>query len=186
VKKALAALAVLMLLGACGESAGTIQVASTKPTTATTARALPTTTTSTTQATTTTVAAPTTTTTALPRPVRVHASQAAPATPAGARGPNWTDNRNPPPRGRYAGYVNGARCGADLPPCRTLWTESKGDLDAYNPSGCYEKATGHRGCTGKWQCSYSTCSGRGTEDQQDAEVRPIWAGGRGCSNWNAC
>lgn len=77
-------------------------------------------------------------------------------------------------------YGTGA-CGGDLPPCWVMMRESGGNLNAYNPTGC-----GGRGCYGKWQCDPRTCSGRGTEAQQDAEARALWDGGRGCANWGAC
>lgn len=73
------------------------------------------------------------------------------------------------------------RCGGDLPPCWVMNRESGGNINAYNPTGC-----GGRGCRGKWQCDPRTCSGTGTEEQQDAEARAVWDGGRGCRAWNAC
>lgn len=73
------------------------------------------------------------------------------------------------------------RCGGDLPPCSVMMRESGGDINAYNPTGC-----NGRGCRGKWQCDPRTCSGVGTEAEQDAEVRALWDNGRGCSHWNAC
>lgn len=69
----------------------------------------------------------------------------------------------------------------DLPPCYVMMRESRGDPNAYNPTGC-----GGRGCRGKWQCDPRTCSGTGTEEQQDAEARAIWNHGRGCAHWSAC
>lgn len=88
-------------------------------------------------------------------------------------------------RGNPAGNVNGHPCGGDLPPCWVLRRESGGDPNAYNPTGCYE-APGRVGCRGKWQCSTSTCSGTGSEAEQDAEARRVWDHGRGCSHWAAC
>lgn len=77
------------------------------------------------------------------------------------------------------------RCGGDLPPCWVLARESGGNIHAYNPTGCANDRLGP-GCSGKWQCSRSTCDGTGSEDQQDAEARRVWDGGRGCAHWNAC
>lgn len=59
--------------------------------------------------------------------------------------------------------------------------ESGGDINAYNAGGC-----SGRGCYGKWQCDPKTCSGHGTEEQQDAEARALWNNGKGCSHWAAC
>lgn len=80
------------------------------------------------------------------------------------------------------------RCGGDLPPCWVMARESTGpgypnggDPNAYNPTGC-----GGRGCRGKWQCDPRTCDGTGTEAEQDAEARRVWANGAGCSHWAAC
>lgn len=75
----------------------------------------------------------------------------------------------------------GHPCGGDLPPCWVMLRESGGDIHAYNPTGC-----GGRGCRGKWQCDPHTCSGTGSEEQQDAEARALWDHGRGCAHWNAC
>lgn len=75
----------------------------------------------------------------------------------------------------------GGRCGGDLPPCWVMMRESRGDPNAYNPTGC-----SGRGCYGKWQCDPRTCDGTGTEAEQDAEARRVWDNGRGCSHWNAC
>jgi hypothetical protein len=73
------------------------------------------------------------------------------------------------------------RCGGDLPPCSVMMRESGGDIHAYNPTGC-----GGRGCRGKWQCDPRTCTGTGTEAEQDAEARALWADGAGCEHWAAC
>lgn len=77
--------------------------------------------------------------------------------------------------------IGTGRCGGNLPPCWVMERESKGDLNAYNPTGC-----GGRGCYGKWQCDPRSCSGHGTEEEQDAEAAALWDGGAGCSNWAAC
>lgn len=69
----------------------------------------------------------------------------------------------------------------DLPPCYVMQRESGGNINAYNPTGC-----GGRGCRGKWQCDPRTCSGTGTEEEQDAEARALWNHGAGCSHWAAC
>lgn len=88
----------------------------------------------------------------------------------------------------HAAPAQGGRCGGDLPPCWVLKRESTspsypngGDPNAYNPTGC-----SGRGCRGKWQCDPATCDGTGTEAEQDAEARRVWANGRGCSHWAAC
>ena len=73
------------------------------------------------------------------------------------------------------------RCGGDLPPCWVMQRESGGNIHAYNRTGC-----SGRGCRGKWQCDPRTCSGTGTEAEQDAEARALWNGGRGCAHWTAC
>lgn len=85
------------------------------------------------------------------------------------------------PRGTLAPSRGTGRCGGDLPPCWVMNRESGGNLNAYNPGGC-----SGRGCYGKWQCDPRTCSGHGTEEQQDAEARALWNNGKGCSNWAAC
>lgn len=78
---------------------------------------------------------------------------------------------------------SGHPCGPafDLPPCSVMMRESGGNIHAYNPTGC-----GGRGCRGKWQCDPRTCSGTGSEEEQDAEARALWDHGRGCSHWAAC
>lgn len=73
------------------------------------------------------------------------------------------------------------RCGGDLPPCWVMMRESRGDPNAFNPTGC-----SGRGCYGKWQFDPRTGNGRGSEAEQDAEARRVWDDGRGCSHWNAC
>lgn len=80
-------------------------------------------------------------------------------------------------------------CGGNLPPCWVLDRESgyndgnpnTYDIHAYNASGC-----GGRGCRGKWQCDPGSCSGTGSEEEQDAEAAALWDNGNGCSHWNAC
>lgn len=95
-----------------------------------------------------------------------------------------------PPETRHTGAgTQGAPCGGDLPPCWVLDRESGHndgivntyELHARNPGGC-----SGRGCFGKWQCDPSTCDGTGSEAEQDAEARRVWANGAGCSHWNAC
>lgn len=103
------------------------------------------------------------------------------------------------PRARVAsvsssGNINGHPCGGNLPPCWVLDRETggTGSPTSYNPTGCYESPAhskdgrAHRGCKGKWQCSYSTCAGTGTEEQQDSEAAALWDGGKGCHHWAAC
>lgn len=82
-------------------------------------------------------------------------------------------------------------CGGDLPPCSVVLHESAtaGLYSAYNPSGC-----GGAGCYGKWQFSGEWAGKLGlpfdlstaTPEQQDNAARILWAGGAGCSNWDAC
>jgi ribosomal protein L12E/L44/L45/RPP1/RPP2 len=91
-------------------------------------------------------------------------------------------------KSRYSapGEINGVPCGGTrLPPCSVLRTESKGNLNAYNATGCAHK-DGSRGCYGAWQCDPRTCDGTGTLEEQTAEAARVWAGGKGCSHWNAC
>lgn len=78
------------------------------------------------------------------------------------------------------------RCGGDLPPCWVMMRESRGNPRAFNPTGCYHADDGSSGCYGKWQCDPRTCDGTGTEEEQDAEARRVWANGAGCSHWAAC
>ena len=87
----------------------------------------------------------------------------------------------------YGGTMGNGHCGPayHLPPCSVMMRESGGNINAYNPTGCNE-GNGHVGCKGKWQCSYSTCSGTGSEEEQDAEARALWADGKGCQHWDAC
>lgn len=84
-------------------------------------------------------------------------------------------------RSATASNVNGHPCGGDLPPCWVMMRESGGDPNAYNPDGC-----SGNGCYGKWQCDPGTCDGTGSEEEQDAEARRVWDGGRGCQHWDAC
>lgn len=95
-----------------------------------------------------------------------------------------TDRARTGPRERRTMRAAGVHpCGPefDLPPCWVMQRESGGDPNAYNPTGC-----GGRGCRGKWQCDPRTCSGTGTEEEQDAEARALWNHGAGCSHWSAC
>lgn len=84
---------------------------------------------------------------------------------------------------RYGKVAGNGHCGPaySLPPCGVMMRESGGDPGAYNPTGC-----GGRGCNGKWQCDPRTCSGTGTEEEQDEEARELWDDGRGCAHWSAC
>ena len=80
-------------------------------------------------------------------------------------------------------------CGGDYPPCWVVDAESDGDYNAVNPDGC-----GGRTCGGKWQFDPKTWNNYGgfsyAQDAppklQDEKAREIWAGGNGCSHWNAC
>lgn len=91
-------------------------------------------------------------------------------------------------------------CGGDLPPCRVLQRESHGgDLRVWN-GGCYHPVgyAGSNPCgstaSGKWQFLRSTWNNYGgflnaadaPAEVQNAKARETWAGGRGCSHWNAC
>jgi hypothetical protein len=77
------------------------------------------------------------------------------------------------------------RCGGDLPPCYVMMRESGGNIRAQNPSST---------ASGKWQFLDSTWAGYGgyssaylaPESVQEAKARQLWAGGAGCSHWNAC
>ncbi len=93
--------------------------------------------------------------------------------------------------------LNGAACGGDLPPCWVLQRESRGNPDAYNPSGCVQtdrEGNTYRGCYGLWQFGVVTFRGLGYSgvatdygaDVQNEAARRLWAGGAGCSNWAAC
>ena len=80
-------------------------------------------------------------------------------------------------------------CGGDLPPCRIAELESHGDYSAINLTGC-----SGRTCGGKWQFDPRTWNNYGgyafaqdaPPEIQDAKARETWAGGAGCSHWNAC
>lgn len=79
--------------------------------------------------------------------------------------------------------------GTDYPPCYRVQSESRGDYNAYNPTGC-----GGRGCYGKWQFSGEWACKLGlpcdlrfaTPAEQDNAARLLWNHGTGCSNWSAC
>lgn len=94
----------------------------------------------------------------------------------------------PSPADEATDYGSGA-CGGDLPPCWVMMQESGGDIGQVYASGC-----GGFGCYGKWQFDPRTSEGLGyplTMDQypesvQDEAARSLWAGGAGCSHWNAC
>lgn len=81
-------------------------------------------------------------------------------------------------------YGSGA-CGGDLPPCYVMMRESGGNITAQNPTST---------ASGKWQFLDSTWGGYGgyakaryaPEWVQDERARQLWAGGAGCSHWNAC
>jgi hypothetical protein len=96
------------------------------------------------------------------------------------------------PSGPTTDYSSMEPCGGDLPPCWVKSRESGGNYGAFNPTGCVWK--GGRGCWGAWQFG-GFWSGKlglpldlstATPEQQDAAARELWAGGAGCSNWNAC
>lgn len=88
-------------------------------------------------------------------------------------------------RGVVPNEPSSGRCGGDLPPCYVMMRESGGSLTARNPSSS---------ASGKWQFLDSTWAGFGgytsaylaPESVQDAKARALWAGGAGCSHWNAC
>jgi Transglycosylase-like domain len=77
------------------------------------------------------------------------------------------------------------RCGGVLPPCYVMQRESGGDIRAENPVSS---------ASGKWQFIDGTWDGYGgyahasdaPEEVQDAKARETWAGGAGCSHWQAC
>lgn len=103
----------------------------------------------------------------------------------------------------HAPYPHGL-CGGDLPPCRVLHRESKGDIRIWNGE-CYAPF-GWRGATapncpraqssasGKWQAIRGSWGGYGgyvnaadaPERVQDDRARQLWNHGRGCSHWAAC
>lgn len=98
--------------------------------------------------------------------------------------------RREPGRGLPAVSVStNSQCGGDLPPCYVMHRESGGSYTAYNPRGC-----GGHACYGKWQFSGAWAGklglpvdiGSATPVEQDAAARALWAGGAGCSNWDAC
>lgn len=90
----------------------------------------------------------------------------------------------------------GGGCGGDLPPCSVFQRESGGGVNNYNPTGC-----DGRGCYTQWQFDPRTWAGvaadhpelhlpahpaDATYDQADQAAAALWAGGRGCSHWDAC
>jgi len=85
--------------------------------------------------------------------------------------------------------VGDVPCGGDLPPCWRVTIESRGQWDAYNPTGC-----GGNGCYGPYQFSGAWAGNLGlpldlsqtTHAQWVAAARELWANGAGCSNWSAC
>lgn len=102
-----------------------------------------------------------------------------------------------------AAYPSG-QCGGSLPPCRVMRRESRGDIRIWNGPrhGCYAPVgwTGRRSpcggstASGKWQMLRGTWgrhrgylnAADAPERVQDERARQLWAGGRGCSHWNAC
>lgn len=97
---------------------------------------------------------------------------------------------------RATGSINGHPCGGALPYCWVLSRETggTGSPTSWNPTGCYERKTGHRGCGGKWQFSWSTWGGYGGYDTanlapewlQDEKAAALWAAPHGCHHWAAC
>lgn len=92
----------------------------------------------------------------------------------------------------------GVQCGGDLPPCWVLKRESGGDPRIWNgrcymPVGSYGQC-GRSSASGLWQFLRSTWNGFGgyvnaadaPVEVQNEKARQVWAGGRGCSHWNAC
>lgn len=110
---------------------------------------------------------------------RLEAARRAPVTPAPRVGTSVSGSW---PTSLYP-------CGGDLPPCWVAQRESGGNYSAVNWSGC-----GGRSCGGKWQFDPLTWAGYGgyyyaqdaPPEVQDAKARLVWAGGAGCSHWNAC
>lgn len=147
-----------------------------------------------------TTTVPEVTTTTVPEPVQVE--QAPPTTEPEHVHPPVTAARTritvppttvyeaPAPQGRSTSTGSGSgSCGGNLPPCSVMGAESGGDPGAVNATGC-----DGRGCYGKWQFDPRTSQGLGypgvmtdyPESVQDEAAAALWAGGRGCSHWNAC
>lgn len=97
---------------------------------------------------------------------------------------------SPAPRTQYPPSYQ--PCDGEYPPCWRVQTESRGDYNAYNPTGCYSR--GRSGCYGKWQFGWFWGGRLGlpldlstaTPAQQDEAARLLWNHGAGCSNWSAC
>ena len=83
----------------------------------------------------------------------------------------------------------GVPCDGELTPCWRTRIESGGTWNAYNPTGC-----GGNGCFGPYQFSGAWAGKLGlpldlrttTHQQWISADRELWAGGAGCSNWDAC
>lgn len=94
--------------------------------------------------------------------------------------PTTTTTTRPP----SSSVIRGG-CGGALPPCYVMIRESRGSLTAKNPDST---------ASGKWQFLDSTWHGYGgyahasdaPEWVQDSRAAEVWAGGRGCSHWDAC
>lgn len=83
------------------------------------------------------------------------------------------------------GAINGYPCGGQLPPCWVLNRESHGNPLAENPSST---------ASGLWQFLDSTWAGyagvshasHASPLSQNERAASLWAGGAGCSHWQAC
>lgn len=84
----------------------------------------------------------------------------------------------------------GVPCDGDLVPCWRVQIESRG---TWNPPVTAANCGGH-GCYGPYQFSGAWAGKLGlpadlstaTHDQWVNAARELWAGGDGCSNWDAC
>lgn len=82
--------------------------------------------------------------------------------------------------------TGGGSCGGSLPPCAVLARESGGDPTVYNSEGS--------GASGRWQIMPGTWgnydgyanAADAPVSVQDERAAQIWAGGSGCSAWQAC
>lgn len=106
--------------------------------------------------------------------------QAAAAAAAAAQRRNRTSSSSSP---RYA-----TECGNTALPDRIVYRESRGNCDAYNPSGC-----GGRGCIGYAQIDQGHFQARSPWNPNvpgscyglsyNECVEKLWAGGNGSSHW---
>lgn len=121
---------------------------------------------------------------------------------AASASPPVTHAGDMPPAGHYPGHVGDVPCGgSELPSCRRVWIESKGDPRIWN-GGCYapvgwagsRSPCGGSTASGAFQFIRSTWARHGgflnaadaPLEVQIEKAKLAYAGGAGCFHWSDC